>query len=83
MFADFTFFDGLGVLGSLIIAAAYLGVSLARLDATRAPYNLMNLIGAALVLVSLYLRPNAGAIIVEVLWIMIALFALARWARGR
>ena len=74
--ADFTIIDWLGVLGSIVIAGAYLAVSRGWVDARRPAFNLLNLIGAALVLTSLYDRPNAGAILIEVLWMLIALYAL-------
>ena len=81
MFEDLTFIDWLGVLGSLMISGAYLAVSRAWVDATKPAFNILNLIGAALVLLSLYYRPNAGAILIEVMWVLIAAFALFRWAR--
>lgn len=83
MWADFTFIDWLGVLGSVIIAGAYLAVSRAWVDATRPGFNFLNLFGALLVLLSLYYRPNAGAIIIEILWILIAIAALFRWGLDR
>lgn len=83
MLADFTFIDWIGVFGSVIIAGAYLAVSRSWVDATRPGFNFLNLFGAILVLLSLYYRPNAGAIIIEVLWILIAIAALFRWAFGR
>ncbi|MDG1209452.1 MAG: hypothetical protein P8Q48_15540 [Paracoccaceae bacterium] len=78
MLADFSFADGLGVIGSLVICSAYLSVSLGRIDAQRLPYQLMNIGGAVLLLTSLYYRPNLGAIMIEVLWVAIALIAIAR-----
>ena len=78
MFADFTVADGLGVIGSLCICSAYLAVSLGRIDAERLPYQLINIAGAVLLLISLYFRPNLGAIMIEVLWITIALIAIGR-----
>ena len=42
-----------------------------------------NLAGAAFILVSLYYRPNAGAIMIEVLWVLIAVWALISWAFKR
>ena len=38
----------------------------------------MNIGGAVLLLTSLYYRPNLGAIMIEVLWVAIALIAIAR-----
>ena len=43
----------------------------------------MNLIGALMILLSLYYRPNAGAILIEVLWVVIAIASLTRWMRSR
>jgi len=79
MLAEMTFIDWLGVLGSFVIAGAYLAVSRGWVDAERPAFNLMNLVGAGLILWSLWFRPNAGAILIEVLWILIALAALIRW----
>ena len=75
--------DWIGVLGSLVIAGAYLAVSRGWLDAEKPRYHLMNLLGAAMILLSLWFRPNAGAIMIEVLWVLIALSALLRWAMRR
>lgn len=83
MFEEFTLIDGLGVLGSVLIAGAYLAVSQRWVAAERPAYNLLNLVGAGLILWSLWYRPNAGAILIEILWIGIALFALARYVLGR
>lgn len=79
MIADMTFVDWLGVLGSFVIAGAYLAVSRKWVDAEALPFNLLNLLGASLILWSLYYRPNAGAILIEVLWIIIAIVALVRY----
>ena len=78
-----TLIDWLGVLGSFVIAGAYLAVSRNWVDPERPAFNLMNLAGACLILWSLWFRPNAGAILIEVLWILIAIAALARWAVRR
>ena len=80
MLAEMTGIDWIGVFGSLVIASAYLAVSRGWLDAEKPRYHLMNLGGAAMILLSLWFRPNAGAIMIEVLWVLIALSALLRWA---
>lgn len=76
---DMTTLDWLGVLGSLFIAGAYFGVSSGRLDGEGPRFQFLNLVGAILILLSLIYRPNAGAILIEVLWIGIALYALAKY----
>ena len=65
------------------LAGAYLAVSRAWVDPEHVPYNLANLVGAGLILWSLYARPNAGAILIEVLWMLIAISALVRYAIRR
>lgn len=83
MLSEMTVIDWLGVLGSLFIAGAYLAVSRGWVAGEQPAFNVMNLIGAGLILLSLYYRPNAGAILIEVLWIIIAVVALIRWAIRR
>ena len=83
MLLDLTIVDWIGVLGSFVIAGAYLAVSRAWVLADRPAFHLLNLLGAAMILLSLWFRPNAGAILIEVLWICIALLSLMRWALRR
>ena len=83
MLAALTLIDWIGILGSLAIAGAYLAVSRGWVDAVRPGFHLINLAGAAMILGSLVYRPNAGAILIEVLWVAIALASLLRWWRSR
>jgi hypothetical protein len=78
MWNDFTLLDFVGVVGSLIICAAYLAVSLKRVDPEGIPFQAANGSGAVMLLISLYFRPNPGAIVIEVLWLAIAGFAIGR-----
>ena len=79
MLSELTWIDWLGVLGSLMIAGAYLAVSRNWVAPERPAFNLLNLTGALFILASLWYRPNAGAIMIEVLWVCIAVYALIRW----
>ena len=83
MISDLTLIDWIGVLGSLPIAGAYFAVSNGKVSPERAPFHLINLAGAVFILVSLWYRPNAGAILIEVLWSLIAITALVRLAWRR
>ena len=78
MWSDFTFLDFVGIIGSLLICAAYLAVSVNRLDPAGIPFQSANAVGSILLLISLYFRPNPGAIVIEVLWLAIASFAICR-----
>jgi hypothetical protein len=78
MWDDITFLDFVGIVGSLLICAAYLAVSLKRIDPAGIPFQSANGGGSILLLISLYYRPNPGAIVIEVLWLAIASFAICR-----
>ena len=78
MLDDFGFTDAVGLLGALMLCGAYFGRSRGWFDARRLPYHLVNLGGSSLLLISLYFKPNPGAILIEVLWAAIALAAI--WA---
>ena len=71
MFEDFTVMDGVGVIGSLTICSAYWAVSNGKVDPE----------GAALLLASLYFRPNPGAILIEAIWVVIATFGIYKALR--
>ena len=78
MFRDFTATDWLGVFGSLVICAAYFAVSEGFLDAELPAYHVANGGGSVMLLISLYFRPNPGAVLIEALWLLIALWSLGR-----
>ena len=78
MFKDLTFADYLGIFGSLVICGAYFAVSSGWLDAEATDYQIYNASGSIMLLVSLYYRPNPGAILIEALWLLIALWSLGR-----
>ena len=72
-----------GLVGAFLILGAYAGVQLKKLDPHRPPALLLNLTGAALVLVSLYFEFNLAAAILEGAWVLIALWGLFDWFRAR
>jgi hypothetical protein len=80
-------FDAAGLIGVALILAAYAGAQLRWLDPLRPSALLMNLAGAALVLVSLVQRFNLAAFVMEASWALVALYGLLRLAftrrRGR
>ena len=85
MFDDFGFTDAIGLIGALMLCGAYWGVSQGKFNPERLPYHLVNLGGSGLLLISLYFKPNPGAILIEVLWAAIAItaiFGILRRVRG-
>lgn len=78
---DLNHADWIGIVGSVVIAAAYFAVSTGRMVGTAPLFQYLNLGGSALILYSLWTRPNAGAIVIEVLWVAIALYSLVKYRR--
>ena len=83
MWQQLTLSDLGGIAGSLMICAAYFAVSVGRLDPEGYRYQGANALGSALLLISLWFRPNPGAILIEAVWLLIALGAIVRILRRR
>lgn len=81
--SDYGFTDLLGIVGSVLICTAYFAVSTGRMRGETLSFQLLNAVGAVLLLVSLYFRPNPGAILIEAVWLVIALGAIGRILRRR
>lgn len=74
--------DIVGVLGSALIVAAYAYVNVAK-SVNRLLYNLVNLFGALFLTISLLVHFNLASFLLELVWIAIALFGIARALRAR
>ena len=75
--------DILGVVGVGLILIAYAGATTGRLDPKQAPALALNLIGALLILWSLYFDFNLSAVLMEGAWALVAVIGLARLALAR
>lgn len=75
---DYELHDLIGNVGVVLILGSYLLVQLRRLDATGVPYLLANGLGAGLILVSLARDFNLSAFLIELVWLLISLYGLAR-----
>lgn len=69
--------DLVGFAGSFCIVGAYLYSNLAR-AMNMVVFNLVNFAGAALLTVSLMVNYNLPTLVLEIVWMAIALFGLAR-----
>ena len=74
---------GLGFFGSIIIVVAYYLTTRNILPADKIPFNACNIAGGLLVFISLIYRPNLGAIVIEVMFLLIAALAIWRNLRGK
>ncbi len=86
--SDFGWADGTGLVGSVIIIIAYYLATHGRLPADKMTFNVVNVFGGILVMVSLVDRPNLAAILIEAMFLFIAVsaiwrnLALSRKSRG-
>ena len=75
----FAWYDILGTLGVAIIVLTYILLQTERVRSDQLVYSLMNAIGAALILISLYFDFNLPSVVVEVFWLLISLFGIGKY----
>ena len=76
-----TLLDLGGVAGVLMVLAAYVGAQLRRMDPTQALALALNLLGSALILLSMLHAFNLSAFLMEAAWAATAVFGLVRLIR--
>lgn len=76
MTLDYEWHDLLGNLGVLLIIVSYFWLQIGRISGQSKTYSIVNAIGAALVLVSLYFDFNLSAALIEGFWLIISLLGL-------
>jgi hypothetical protein len=74
--------DLVGFAGSFFIVGAY-AYSNASKAMNMVAFNLANFVGAALLTVSLTVNYNLPTLVLEIVWMAIALFGLAKAVAGR
>jgi paired small multidrug resistance pump len=75
------FTDIIGFIGVGIILIAYCLLQANRLSAKHLSYSLMNLIGASMILFSLFYTWNTPAVFIEIAWILISLYGVVKSLR--
>ncbi|MFN3841765.1 MAG: CBU_0592 family membrane protein [Rehaibacterium terrae] len=75
--------DYAGLLGVGLVLLAFFGLQAGRLRGEGIVYQLMNLLGATLVLISLFYSFNLSAFVIQIAWIAISLYGIARGIRLR
>jgi hypothetical protein len=73
--------DAIGMLGTLLVVGAYYLLQLERTDPKGLTYNLINLLGAILLLISLYFHFNLASFVIEIFWIAASLIGLWKYLR--
>ncbi len=73
----------IGFIGMLFIVWAYFLLQVEKQTVTSFYYQILNLIGAILLLISLFVHFNLGSFIIEVFWIIITLYGMYKNLRGK
>ena len=76
---QFAWFDIVGAIGVGLIILMYVLLQLEKLRSTDLLYSLLNGVGAALILVSLFYSFNFPSFIVEIFWLLISLFGIGKY----
>lgn len=76
-------YDIVGLLGTLMILAAYFLLQAGRLPGNGLPYQLLNLFGAAAILATLLGTFNLSVFLLEAAWIAVSAFGIFRTLQAR
>jgi paired small multidrug resistance pump len=85
MSLNLAWYDWVGLAGTLMVLGAFFMLQARMLSGTGIVYQLLNLFGAAGILVSLYGKFNVSVFFLQVAWILISGYGIARGLseRGR
>ena len=72
----------IGIAGSILIVAAYAYANIAN-PVRPLPYNFINLAGAALLTISLTVHFNLAALLLEFVWMAIAIYGIGKALHNR
>jgi len=69
-------YQWIGFIGMAFVVIAYLFLQTNKYTIRSLEYQLLNLVGAILLLISLFVHFNLGSFIIEVFWIIITLYGI-------
>ena len=69
-------YQWIGFFGMIFIVVAYLLLQTNKYTINSMQYQLLNLVGAILLLISLFVHFNLGSFIIEVFWIIITIYGI-------
>ena len=76
-------FDVIGMSGTALVVGAFFMLQLGKAQANGLIYNLMNLFGAILLLVSLCYNFNLASFVIELFWIAASLIGLYKYHKAK
>ena len=72
-------FDIIGMSGTFLVVGSFFLLQLGKADPTGLKYNMMNLTGAILLLISLCYNFNLASFVIELFWIAASLIGLYKY----
>lgn len=83
MALNLEWYDWVGMAGTLMVLGAFFLLQAGRLSGTGIVYQLLNLFGAGGVLVSLLGTFNVSVFLLELVWVLISAYGIARSFNAR
>lgn len=68
----------IGIIGVVMVLSAYFLLQLGRLRQEALSFSMVNLVGSACILVSLYYTPNIPSVVIEIAWLLISLIGVIK-----
>lgn len=79
----YAWYDIVGTAGVAVIVITYVLLQTAKVRSDQLAYSVLNGLGAAMILVSLWFEPNMPSVVVESFWLLISLFGIAKYILRR
>jgi hypothetical protein len=76
---SFSLPDIAGTIGVALIVLTYILLQTERVRSDQLAYSVINGLGAALILVSLWFDPNLPSVVVESFWLVISIYGIVRY----
>ena len=76
-------FDIIGMTGTFLVVGAFFMLQLGKAAPTGLLYNIMNLSGAILLLISLCYNFNLASFVIEIFWIAASLIGLYKYLKAK
>lgn len=74
-------FDIIGMCGTFLVVGSFFMLQLGKVNPASLQYNIMNLTGAILLLISLCYNFNLASFVIELFWIAASLIGLYKYAK--
>jgi uncharacterized membrane protein len=64
--------------GAMLILVAYIGQQLKWMDSGKAAYNILNIVGSAILVYTAFHPFQLGFVVLEGAWVVVSIYALTR-----